>query len=307
MCSLEGVVGFAGWGTVITWGDFEAMEGARRKALAKHGSTVTWPRAHVYTETSAGGEGNNHAYQTAAASWMSAIDNALAAPAGQTAGVLARNMVAATAWRLGCRGVSPLEWHPAHLEEQLNEDFLVEAWHLQRLRTNLRGIRTGAPVGDGLEDIKWRLDLKQEVRRGPRIWEHAAHVKWWAHAQPCRYARRLAGVGIVWWADVTHSNGGRWMTWAEAKRMYRELSSATDQNKYESLLEALEGQPAGVREEWFEGHREGWNHENSSHKYTQHSKGRAAQKPQMETRWGTKQIMSANGNTSIYYTLDAQA
>ena len=122
---VEGVVGFAGRGTVITWEDCEAMEeGARRKALAKHGSTVTWPRAHVYTETrtSAGGEGNNHAYQTAAASWMSVMDNALAAPAGQTAGMLARNMVAATAWRLGCRGVSPLEWHPAHLEEQLNED-----------------------------------------------------------------------------------------------------------------------------------------------------------------------------------------
>jgi len=166
---VEGVVGFAGRGTVITWEDCEAMKGARRKALAKHGSTVTWPRAHVYTETSAGGEGNNHAYQTAAASWMSAMDNALAAPAGQTAGMLARNMVAATAWRLGCRGVSPLEWHPAHLEEQLNEDFLVEAWYLQRLRTNLQGIRTEALVGDGLEDIKWRLDLKQEVRRGPRV------------------------------------------------------------------------------------------------------------------------------------------
>jgi len=78
---VEGVVGFAGRGMVITWEDCEAMEGARRKALAKHGSTVTWPRAHVYTETSAGVEGNNHAYQTAAASWMSAMDNALAAPA----------------------------------------------------------------------------------------------------------------------------------------------------------------------------------------------------------------------------------
>jgi len=52
---VEGVVGFAGRGTVITWEDCEAMEGARRKALAQHGSTVTWPRAHVYTETSAGG------------------------------------------------------------------------------------------------------------------------------------------------------------------------------------------------------------------------------------------------------------
>jgi len=48
------------------------------------------------------------------------------------------------------------------------------------------------------------------------------------------------------------------MTWTEAKRMYPELSSATDQNEYESLLGALEGQPAaGVGEEWFKGHREG--------------------------------------------------
>jgi len=39
--------------------------------------------------------------------------------------------------------------------------------------------------------------------------------------------------------------------------MYPELSSATDQNEYESLRGALEGQPAGVREEWFKGHREG--------------------------------------------------
>jgi len=60
---------------------------------------------------------------------MSAMNNALAAPAGQTAGMLARHMVAATAWRLGCRGVSPLESHPALLEEQLNEDLLVEAWY----------------------------------------------------------------------------------------------------------------------------------------------------------------------------------
>jgi len=39
--------------------------------------------------------------------------------------------------------------------------------------------------------------------------------------------------------------------------MYPELSSATDQNECESLLGALEGQPAGVREEWFKEHREG--------------------------------------------------
>jgi len=38
------------------------------------------------------------------------------------------------------------------------------------------------------------------------------------------------------------------MTWAEAKRMYPELSSVIEQNEYEYLLGALEGQPAGVRE-----------------------------------------------------------
>jgi len=48
--------------------------------------------------------------------------------------------------------------------------------------------------------------------------------------------------------------------------------------------------------------------EGSSHKYTQHSEGRAAkQKPRMKSRWGTGQIMSANGNTIIYYMPDAQA
>jgi hypothetical protein len=40
----EGVVGFTGRGTVVTWEDCEAIEGARRVAMDNHGSAITWPR-----------------------------------------------------------------------------------------------------------------------------------------------------------------------------------------------------------------------------------------------------------------------
>jgi len=100
------------------------------------------------------------------------------------------------------------------------------------------------------------------------------------------------------------------MTWAEAKRMYPELSSVTDQNEYESLLGALDGQPAGVREEWFKGHREGctaaWCTPEQLAQIHAAQRGTGSTEA-TKTRWGTRQITSANGNTSIYYTPDAQA
>jgi hypothetical protein len=63
----EGVVGFIGRATVVTWEDCEAVESARRMAMHNHRSAVVWPREHLYQSLDAGGHGSAHAYQVAAA------------------------------------------------------------------------------------------------------------------------------------------------------------------------------------------------------------------------------------------------
>jgi hypothetical protein len=182
----KGVVGFTATGAAVTWEDCEAIEGARRGAMNNHGSAVTWPREHLYKGYEEGGQGSAHAYQVAVAGWLCAIDNAIAAPKGQPVGVLARHLLAATAWRLGCRGVSPLEWHPQHLAEHLSEDIIIEAWYKARLRAGLRGVRTAQEMSDGLEDGKWIIGAKEEMQRGPREWERSP-LRWWKAAKPCAY------------------------------------------------------------------------------------------------------------------------
>ena len=63
--------------------------------------------------------------------------------------------------------------------------------------------------------------------------------------------RRLAAAGMRSWADITHANGGRWMTWAEARRRYGNLT-AQDQHAYELLCDELaESRWDDVRARWW--------------------------------------------------------
>jgi hypothetical protein len=73
------------------------------------------------------------------------------------------------------------------------------------------------------------------MQRGPRVWERSP-LRWWAAAKPCTYKRKLAEAGIVWWADVTHEEEKRWLTWAEAKGRYPELGMETDKREYTRLI-----------------------------------------------------------------------
>ena len=88
------------------------------------------------------------------AAWITETRNVLSAPNGNPASLMARRLPALTADRLGCEGISPLEWMPWHLADDLREDMIFEALHLMRLRTGIQFKRTQQPTHDGPEDEK---------------------------------------------------------------------------------------------------------------------------------------------------------
>lgn len=94
--------------------------------------------------------------------WLTETSKALQAPQGNPAGLIARRALALTADRLGCEGVSPLEWMPHHLEDVLREDMVYEAWYIMRLQTGMEFSRTKQQTYDGLEDEKWELTNEEE-------------------------------------------------------------------------------------------------------------------------------------------------
>ena len=97
---------------------------------------------------------SNHTYTIAMAAWITKTSNALSAPNGNPAGLMARRLLALTADRLGCEGISPLEWMPWHLADVLREDMMFKACYLMRLRSGIQFKSTQQPTYDGLTDDK---------------------------------------------------------------------------------------------------------------------------------------------------------
>ena len=102
------------------------------------------PGVQLYAREEDGGLGHDHAYQVAAAAFISQIDRALRGGEGEPHRVAVEEEIKRTCERLGCCQESPLTWEPRHLEEQLSEDRMIEAWLLFKMRTGIRGIETGA-------------------------------------------------------------------------------------------------------------------------------------------------------------------
>ena len=92
---------------------------------------------------------------------------------------------------LGCRDESPLTWHPTHLQEQLSEDSVVEAWLLAKLRTGRRGVRTGA-----VEVIAYGLLAIQDL--GLQLQCNCSAIALQVQQRcNCRDAMQLQGWGLV--------------------------------------------------------------------------------------------------------------
>ena len=65
--------------------------------------------------------------------------------------------------------------------------------------------------------------------------------------------RRLAAAGMRTWADVTHRDGARWMTWQEVMARYPTLRSEEDRVAYTYVTAELEeGRWDTVRQRWWQ-------------------------------------------------------
>ena len=78
---LNGMIGYYGRATPLTWADTCAIEGARKAALARRGfgTGEAW---QVYGDHQHGGMNSMHAYQMAAGAYIDTVDRALCLTAG---------------------------------------------------------------------------------------------------------------------------------------------------------------------------------------------------------------------------------
>ena len=82
-----------------------------------------------------------------------------------------------------------------------------------------------------------------EELRGPRLWEESVGV--WKGTETCVYSRLLAGMGLIWWADVTNESGEMESVKGMEERTGRAWSEA-ERTEYKRLKGHMES--AGVRE-----------------------------------------------------------
>ena len=80
----------------------------------------------------------------ATAALVDQVDRALAAPASSADHRAIAGAIAATTYRLGYRGDTPLQWLPWHLpEKHLREDNMIEAYLLAKMRMKRHTRMTG--------------------------------------------------------------------------------------------------------------------------------------------------------------------
>ena len=85
--------------------------------------------------------------------------------------------------------MSPLEWEPVHLMKNgaLDEEMVIEAWLLAKMRTGTRGVGTASHEAAEMkrraeEDDKWG----GAATAGPLLWEEEARARRRDGVQPTR-------------------------------------------------------------------------------------------------------------------------
>jgi hypothetical protein len=276
---VEGASGFYARATAIDFETCEEVEKVRAEVLRDRGLTAG-QRVQIHATTQAGGLGHSHLYQSAAASLADQIDKIMQDDPGTPASIATRAHIRNTYMRLGwTERQDMMEWHPQHLEHILNEEMIIEAWLLARLRAGVR-IRRIRKEGEA------EARRPDGVKRGPPIWDKEEGEDWQATGQgPCRTrvgvgkgggvvvriathgrnegrcefthrSRRLAAGGIREWRDIT-SKEGRWRTPQEIQGQFG-VRTGVELEAYRQLIAELdEPRWEHAKEKWFELVKEG--------------------------------------------------
>ena len=135
---VEGASGFYARATAIDLATCEEVEGIRAEVLRGRGLTAG-QRVQIHAKTKAGGLGHSHLYQSTTASLADQIDKIMQDDPGTPASIATRAHIRNTYIRLGwAERQDMMEWHPRHLEHVLDEEMIIEAWLLARLRADPR-------------------------------------------------------------------------------------------------------------------------------------------------------------------------
>ena len=141
--AVEGVMGYYARATAVRLEDCEKIEAVRMEVLRMRGLESGEARISMHASRVAGGQEHRHAYQYAVAALAAQFDEVLHAQEGSPERTAMWAHVRNEYLRIGWDGEGEmLEWHPEWAEGQLDEDRVVHAWLLGRLRTGLR-IKSG--------------------------------------------------------------------------------------------------------------------------------------------------------------------
>ena len=250
--ALSSVISYKSRSTILRWEDAEAIEAARAQAMRTAGYSPGVPRTQLYEPEDMGGHAHQHVYAISAAAYIDQIDRALCGHFGEPHTGVVADAIARTCHRLGCRDVSPLEWHPDHIpHECLSEDLMIEAWVLAKLRMGMCGVRTAMKLHGSLHDDRWTINDATRLRQGPMLWETRTYGPW-AGIHRCTYDKKMAESDLITWADITDPHTGDWLPWSEiSANSAGRLCGANDSTAYKHLIAQLNAPSnADARARW---------------------------------------------------------
>eukprot|EP00965_Chrysotila_dentata_P203154 6181547-Pleurochrysis_carterae.AAC.2 len=231
---IAGVLGYYARSTpTMALGTCKGIEEARVKVLRTAGYATGWPRGQIYHRATEGGmEAHGHAYGIAAAAYCDQVDRALCGPPGRMDHIHVAESLAETCYRLGCRGVIPLEWSPTHLLEELDETRMMEAYIKYKLVLGIEGIQTKGTTHEALSRDRWRA-----APRTPRLWEKDELItsERTIKTQPITFHRALAEIGIAEWADIYNNGTKEHYTMGELCKKYGIKKSARIVQEYSNV------------------------------------------------------------------------
>mmetsp|Transcript_64092 Transcript_64092/g.143299 ORF Transcript_64092/g.143299 Transcript_64092/m.143299 type:complete len:275 (+) Transcript_64092:428-1252(+) len=168
--------GTFGGPTPTGWEDAEKIEVTKRKSLAGMGERA-WKggRAQVYATHKQGGMGIRHAYAHTGGATLRIVDRALTSEFGQPHALAVQSSILLTSWRFGWFSTdaarTPLDWRPLGAANQMNSDYLIQAWWKAMETAGLRSRHTGSNAGTG-EPLDPTLRIYKATcdGGGPSLW-----------------------------------------------------------------------------------------------------------------------------------------